>query len=126
MMDCEHDMNIDTLAAMLRQEVGYMCQGTQRHMKMTMHSNDFAPSANLDLPVMYPEWRTKITDWCYRVVDHFQYEREVVGIMMNLFDRYCAIVKAREDGEGKLLGGTSTTDPMSSPRDVRDNLTPSP
>ena len=127
MMDCEHDMNIDTLAAMLRQEVGYMCQGTQQHMKMAMHGNDSAPPANLELPVMYPEWRTKITDWCYRVVDHFQYEREVVGIMMNLFDRYCAIVKAREDGEGnKSLGGNSTTDPMSSPRDVRDNLTPSP
>lgn len=114
-------MNIDTLAAMLRQEVGYMCEGTEQHMKMTMHSNDFAPPANLELPVMYPEWRTKITDWCYRVVDHFQYEREVVGIMMNLFDRYCAIVKAREDGEGnKSLGGT--TDPMSSPRDVREAL----
>ena len=127
MMDCEHDMNIDTLAAMLRQEVGYMCQGTHQHMT-TMHGdNDFAPPANLVLPVMYPEWLTKITDWCYRVVDHFQYEREVVGIMMNLFDRYCAIVKAREDGEGnKSLGDTNTTDLMSSPRDVRDNLSPSP
>lgn len=124
MTDCERDMNIDTLAAMLRQEVGYMCQGTQH----TMNSND-APPATLQLPVMYPEWRTKITDWCYRVVDHFQYEREVVGIMMNLFDRYCAIVKVREEGDGnKLPGGqviAGTADPISSPRDVSD-LVPSP
>lgn len=121
MMDWEHDMDIDTLAAMLRQEVGYMCQGS-RH---GMNSND-APPPNVQLSILYPEWRTKITDWCYRVVDHFQYEREVVGIMMNLFDRYCAIVKAREDGEGnnKLLSPSSmggqdiAADPMSSPRDV--------
>jgi len=121
MMDWEHDMDIDTLAAMLRQEVGYMCQGTHHGM-----NSNAAPPANVQLPVLYPEWRTKITDWCYRVVDHFQYEREVVGIMMNLFDRYCAIVKAREDGEGnnKLLSPSSmggqgiAADPMSSPRDV--------
>jgi len=121
MMDWEHDMDIDTLAAMLRQEVGYMCQGTHHGM-----NSNAAPPANVQLPVLYPEWRTKITDWCYRVVDHFQYEREVVGIMMNLFDRYCAIIKAREDGEGNkspsppLTGGRDMfADPMSSPRDVK-------
>lgn len=33
-------------------------------------------------------WRIKICEWCYRVVDHFRMDRDVVSISMNLFDRY--------------------------------------
>jgi Cyclin, N-terminal domain len=33
-------------------------------------------------------WRLKICEWCYRVVDHFRMERDVVSISMNLFDRF--------------------------------------
>ena len=34
------------------------------------------------------EWRGKICEWCYRVVDHYQYDREVVSIAMDYFDRF--------------------------------------
>ena len=34
------------------------------------------------------EWRRKICQWCYRVVDHFRLNREVVSVAMNLFDRF--------------------------------------
>lgn len=33
------------------------------------------------------EWRSKICEWCYRIIDHFQYDREVVSIAMDYFDR---------------------------------------
>lgn len=39
-----------------------------------------------DMPV--DEWRRKICQWSFRVIDHFQLDREVVTIGMNLMDRY--------------------------------------
>jgi hypothetical protein len=33
-------------------------------------------------------WREKICEWCYQVVDHFDFSREVVGISMSFLDRY--------------------------------------
>ena len=36
-------------------------------------------------------WREKICEWCYQVVDHFDFTREVVSIAMNYLDRYLAI-----------------------------------
>ena len=33
-------------------------------------------------------WREKICEWCYQVVDHFDFSREVVGVCMSFLDRY--------------------------------------
>lgn len=33
-------------------------------------------------------WRERICDWCYQVVDHFDYNREVVAVAMSYLDRY--------------------------------------
>jgi hypothetical protein len=41
-----------------------------------------------DESLPHGEWRRKICEWCYRVVDHFRFDREVVSISMNLFDRF--------------------------------------
>eukprot|EP00980_Cylindrotheca_fusiformis_P004516 scaffold961_cov122-Cylindrotheca_fusiformis.AAC.24 len=38
----------------------------------------------------YGEWRRKICQWCFKVVDHFGLDREVVSSGMNIFDRYLA------------------------------------
>ena len=35
-------------------------------------------------------WREKICEWCYQVVDHFDYSREVVNVAMSYLDRYIA------------------------------------
>ena len=35
-------------------------------------------------------WREKICEWCYQVVDHFDFNREVVSVAMNYLDRYLA------------------------------------
>ena len=37
------------------------------------------------------QWREKICEWYYQVVDHFDYNRQVVAIAMNYFDRYLAL-----------------------------------
>ena len=36
-------------------------------------------------------WREKICEWCYQVVDHFDYNRQVVSIALNYLDRYLAL-----------------------------------
>lgn len=38
----------------------------------------------------YGEWRRKICQWCFKVVDHFGLDREVVSSGLNIFDRYLA------------------------------------
>ena len=35
-------------------------------------------------------WREKICEWCYQVVDHFDFNREVVSVALNYLDRYLA------------------------------------
>lgn len=45
----------------------------------------------------YGDWRRKICQWSFKVIDHFKNDREVVSCAMNIFDRY-------------LLSGTKSFD----------------
>ena len=38
----------------------------------------------------YGEWRRKICQWSFKVIDHFKIDREVVSGAMNILDRYLA------------------------------------
>jgi len=38
----------------------------------------------------YGEWRRKIVQWCFKVVDHFRLDREVVSSALNMLDRHLA------------------------------------
>ncbi|GMI36676.1 hypothetical protein TrCOL_g9967 [Triparma columacea] len=33
-------------------------------------------------------WRSKIVDWKYQVVDHYEYSREIVAVSMSMLDRF--------------------------------------
>ena len=33
-------------------------------------------------------WRTKICEWSYQVIDHLDYDREIVAVSMHYLDRY--------------------------------------
>eukprot|EP00986_Skeletonema_menzelii_P005909 scaffold2231_cov122-Skeletonema_menzelii.AAC.1 len=33
-------------------------------------------------------WRYKICDWCYEFIDHYNFDREVVGVAIYYFDHY--------------------------------------
>lgn len=37
-------------------------------------------------------WREKVAQWCYDVADHFDENRSVIYVAMNILDRYCAIL----------------------------------
>lgn len=36
------------------------------------------------------QWREKICEWCFEVVDHFDADREIVAVTMSFLDRYLA------------------------------------
>lgn len=38
--------------------------------------------------IMDESWRSKMCEWCYRVVDHYGLARESVAVAMNILDRY--------------------------------------
>mmetsp|Transcript_26673 Transcript_26673/g.45402 ORF Transcript_26673/g.45402 Transcript_26673/m.45402 type:complete len:306 (+) Transcript_26673:137-1054(+) len=43
-------------------------------------------------------WRHKICDWYYEFIDHYNFDREVVGVAFSYFDRYISIQKScKED-----------------------------
>lgn len=48
------------------------------------------PNTNADVVQLNEQWREKICEWCYQVVDHFDYNREVVNVAMSYLDRYLA------------------------------------
>eukprot|EP00984_Skeletonema_dohrnii_P027535 scaffold17091_cov77-Skeletonema_dohrnii-CCMP3373.AAC.5 len=48
-------------------------------------------------------WRHAICDWYYDFVDHFKFDREVVGVAVNYFDRYTSInAVSLDDNENAL------------------------
>ena len=47
--------------------------------------------------IPHNEWRARIADWSYRVVDHFRYDREVVSVSMNFFDRFLVLTRAEKE-----------------------------
>jgi len=86
----EHDLVIDHIYAMLHQEEKtysqHICSLDQdchphssRNRHIVQHSNDLS--------------RSKICEWAFKVVDHFGYEREIVGICMDYIDRYMSSLK---------------------------------
>jgi len=34
------------------------------------------------------DWRSKICEWSYQVIDHFDYDRDIVAVSLNYLDRY--------------------------------------
>ena len=47
-------------------------------------------SSTSSIGVINDLWREKICEWCYQVVDHFEYNREIVAIAMSYLDRFLA------------------------------------
>lgn len=45
------------------------------------------------------KWRPKIFEWFYKIIDHFEYDREVVVIAMDFLDRFQLLHNKDIDGE---------------------------
>jgi len=54
------------------------------------------------------EWRDKIVQWTYSVVDHFDLSRDTAAISMSLFDRYLATKENQCNGNAVLLLSLTT------------------
>ncbi|CAJ1937990.1 unnamed protein product [Cylindrotheca closterium] len=52
------------------------------------------------------QWREKICEWEYQVVDHFHLRREIVGVAMNYLDRCLATSPAVDKSSFQLLAMT--------------------
>ncbi len=89
-------LSIDQFCNILRLEESYRVPFFQCE---TFHSNVHGAWRH-----PYGDWRRKITQWSFKVIDHFKIDREVVSTAMNILDRYLA------------SGVTSCSDMGSSPR----------
>mmetsp|Transcript_16702 Transcript_16702/g.38451 ORF Transcript_16702/g.38451 Transcript_16702/m.38451 type:complete len:323 (-) Transcript_16702:281-1249(-) len=95
---------VDRLQAMLRQEVtsyrtvDYLAPDYQTQLlaarfgqveELILEDGGTASSAS-STGTISESWRDKICEWCYQVVDHFDYSREVVSVAMHYLDRFLA------------------------------------
>eukprot|EP00521_Asterionellopsis_glacialis_P009989 CAMPEP_0195288690 /NCGR_PEP_ID=MMETSP0707-20130614/5257_1 /TAXON_ID=33640 /ORGANISM="Asterionellopsis glacialis, Strain CCMP134" /LENGTH=488 /DNA_ID=CAMNT_0040348589 /DNA_START=105 /DNA_END=1571 /DNA_ORIENTATION=- len=80
----EQQLAEDQLIAMLHVESQYKIpnMACRRSSSLTFEED----VAGADGP--HEEWRRKICEWSFKVVDHFRYDREVVSVAMNIFDRF--------------------------------------
>lgn len=86
-----NDIIEEQLMAMLAIEQSY------RVAVVPCTAGDSMTDASTPTRLPYEEWRRKICEWCYKVVDHFRIDREVVGVALNFFDRYLVVHKT-DDG----------------------------
>jgi len=80
----------DQLVAMLQQELSY-------RVEVIPCTAGDAVSTTTSARLPYEEWRRKICEWAYKVVDHFRIDREVVGVALNFFDRFLFVHKTGQD-----------------------------
>lgn len=72
---------MDRIAVMLRQECKvYEC-------------GDYVSGKTQKFSTLQPsprraKWRAELCDWCYKVIDKFDFSRELVAIAMSYLDRY--------------------------------------
>lgn len=74
----DHELLQEQLVGLMETEQCYVVQ----HIPCQA---SFAPD---DDSVPLEEWRRKICQWSFRVIDHFRLDREVVTLGMNIFDRF--------------------------------------
>lgn len=91
---------VDKLNSMMKQEsTYYKCDdymGRQKKQRMkavyypsSCHSpSGIADSRTSGDKVVDQSCREKICDWCYRVIDYFDFDREIVYFAMNYLDRF--------------------------------------
>lgn len=91
----------DIIATLCRQEsTSYQCGDYLSPEFQTMR-HDCPKHIKLEAPLSHASfessnasgkinecWREKICEWCYQVIDHFDFNREVVEISLSYLDRF--------------------------------------
>jgi len=98
----------DKLNAMIHQDsTAYLCDNYlspefrgKEAWQQDESSRAASPRCSADFPSfdeevrrpshVQPEWREKMAEWSYQIVDFFHYDREVVAISLSFLDRYAA------------------------------------
>jgi len=73
----------------------------QRELSYRTHSSTRSHRF-LQMPRQHSQWRPKICEWCYRVVDHFEFDRQVVYISMEYFDRFLCLYPGTSDLSSRM------------------------
>eukprot|EP00580_Thalassiosira_gravida_P018045 CAMPEP_0201677510 /NCGR_PEP_ID=MMETSP0494-20130426/44271_1 /ASSEMBLY_ACC=CAM_ASM_000839 /TAXON_ID=420259 /ORGANISM="Thalassiosira gravida, Strain GMp14c1" /LENGTH=202 /DNA_ID=CAMNT_0048160479 /DNA_START=55 /DNA_END=660 /DNA_ORIENTATION=- len=87
------DGDIERCAAATTDNISPRSQGTnpaEGSNADPASSSSAAGSASSSSSQITEVWREKICEWCYQVVDHFDFNREVVSVAMSYLDRYLA------------------------------------
>jgi hypothetical protein len=89
------ESTVDHLRVLLRQESEVY--GPSKDYLTTILNSSVDPSERVS-----EGWRRKLCEWCYEVVDHFGFDREVVSIALNYLDRVVALkTESSADGMSK-------------------------
>lgn len=72
-----------------RMEVMFWQELTQYRTTDYLQMNSSA-SPELEETIMSEQWRTRMCEWAYQLVDHFDFPRHIVSNATNLLDRYLA------------------------------------
>ena len=94
----DHDETISTIMAMRQQEhKTYFCEtschGENDRPPMDDETSSSSSSAGVDATT--PKTRQIFCDWCYKIVDFCELDRELVEIAMNHVDRFVQTEKGR-------------------------------
>lgn len=91
------DPDYDQIRVLLKRESEYL-------------TSIFEEQSIQNVPVMFPnlEWRTKIFEWYYKIVDHFEYDREIVSLAIDILDRYQILSKESMDAKKYQLSAMTS------------------
>lgn len=70
-------------------------------------SSSHSPPSTRQLPE-YPEWREKIAEWSYHVVDHYDLDREIVAVAVSYLDRYVSALLSSQASRGGGVASPSS------------------
>jgi hypothetical protein len=79
------NIDLEELGALFRCEDSYLSSTSNKQLKW--------------LSSRQAIWRPKIFEWFYKIIDHFEYDREVVAIAMDFLDRFQLLYLKTVDGE---------------------------
>jgi Cyclin, N-terminal domain len=101
---CSVSIQTDLLGELVIETKDRLTLLSQLETKFYRPSVDYLSSCAFPLPVLNGHrdaekvtevWRQKVCEWCYQVIDHFNFNREVVFIALNYLDRMVAALTQR-------------------------------
>jgi len=79
---------VDYLAPEFQKNLAEASDDALEVLQMPLESD--ASSSTASSTAISELWREKICEWCYQVIDHFDFSREVVSVAIHYLDRYLA------------------------------------